>query len=250
MLFQIQSYVRSLITQHRDVLRVGPFLATFDRHSANPYLSYAVPDAGAAPTSAEVDALVTAYHQRQRPARLEYLPDLAPAVEPALLAAGFTVELRTAVLTLAPGAAVPHRPPAGIEIAVPGDVADLVDLVRVQRAAFGGDPSEVDAEDVAALLGDDGTITLFARDTATGAVVGAGSATAVLDGVSELVGIAVAPAYRRRGIATALTWRLTDLVSRAGADVPFLTPGDDAADRVYRAVGYRPTGDMLHLSSP
>ncbi|MEG3975323.1 hypothetical protein QT970_11950 [Microcoleus sp. herbarium8] len=55
---RIQSYLRFAASQQRDTERIGPFLATFSRHSANPYLNYAIPDDGAAPSLADVNALL------------------------------------------------------------------------------------------------------------------------------------------------------------------------------------------------
>lgn len=43
----IQAYIRSGMVRGRDAAQVGPFLATFSRRSANPYLNYAVPTNGA-----------------------------------------------------------------------------------------------------------------------------------------------------------------------------------------------------------
>ena len=78
--------------------------------------------------------------------------------------------------------------------------------------------------------------------------VGAASATPVADGVPEICGVAVPQPYRGRGIAAALTWRLTELARAAGANVPFVVPGGEDAARVYRRVGYQLAGQMLHLS--
>src|SRR5438067_11360253 len=86
---RIQSYLRFTAPRGRDHERIGPFLATFNRDTDNPYLNYAIPDDGATPAGADVAALVDAYRARGRKARLEYVASLAPAVEPALLAAGF-----------------------------------------------------------------------------------------------------------------------------------------------------------------
>ncbi len=247
MLAQIQSYVRTLVCRQRDVLRVGPFLATFDRHSSSPYLSYALPDAGALPTAGDVQALIDAYLERGRVPRFEYLPDLAPAVQQALSAAGFTEELRTTVMTVTSGEVVAQEPPAGIDVVRAATDADLADVLRIQYAAFGGHLADVRADEVARTRGD-GTLAVLARDSASGQPVGAASATAVVQAVSELGGFAVIKAYRGRGIAAALTWRLTELVGEAGAAVPFVSPGNEQAERVYRRAGYRPVGDMLHLS--
>jgi predicted GNAT family acetyltransferase len=60
--------------------------------------------------------------------------------------------------------------------------------------------------------------------------------------VSEVVGIATLPAYRRRGIGGALTSFLAaDALSR-GARTVFLSAGDSEIARVYERVGFRRIG--------
>jgi hypothetical protein len=63
--------------------RVGPLVASFDAHSAHPYRNYAIPDDQACPDAGQVGALIAAFTARGRTPRLEYLPGLCPAVEPA-----------------------------------------------------------------------------------------------------------------------------------------------------------------------
>lgn len=79
-LHRIQAYLRVAAPRGRDHARIGPFLATFNRGSDNPYLNYAIPDDGVAPQRAQIDALVTAYTGRNRKPRLEYIPSIAPKV--------------------------------------------------------------------------------------------------------------------------------------------------------------------------
>ncbi|MGB6165124.1 MAG: hypothetical protein WCF33_11635 [Pseudonocardiaceae bacterium] len=69
------------------------------------------------------------------------------------------------------------------------------------------------------------------------------------DGVSELATIGVRIPYRRRGIAAALTALLTRACPTAGITTPFLTLVGEAAERIYRSVGYRPVTEMLHISA-
>ena len=247
MLSDIQSYIRATVSRQRDSVPVGPFLATFDRFSPSPYLSYALPEPDAAPDVADIEALIGVFAARDRTPRLEYLPGLAPRVEAALAGAGFREELRTIVMTVHPGEAVPHVQPAGIDIVMATADDDIADLLRVQYEAFAGDASPVGPADVERARHDTGLVIL-AREVASGHAVGAASATPVADGVTEICGVAVRQPYRGRGIAAALTWRLTELAGAAGADVPFVVPGGEDAARVYRQVGYQLAGQMLHLS--
>ena len=110
----------------------------------------------------------------------------------------------------------------------------------MQYEAFAGDASPVGPADVERARHDRGLVIL-AREWRV-------SATPVADGVAEICGVAVPQPYRGRGIAAALTWRLTELAGAAGADVPFVVPGGEDAARVYRRVGYQLAGQMLHLS--
>ncbi len=44
---RIQSYLRKAVSQPRDTEQIGPFRASFSRHSTNPFLNYASSTAGA-----------------------------------------------------------------------------------------------------------------------------------------------------------------------------------------------------------
>src|SRR2546421_3670699 len=112
---EIQSYIRRAAPQGRDTARIGPFLATFDPGTALPYLSYAIPDDGASPDPGDALALIAAYTDRDRVPRLEYVPALAPEVEPVLLAAGFVAPARGPMMGCRPPAARPHPGPDGVQ---------------------------------------------------------------------------------------------------------------------------------------
>jgi predicted N-acetyltransferase YhbS len=253
---QLQQSVRLTTARDRDVERVGPFVATFDPHTDHPYLSYAIPDDGARPQPGDVAALAAAFRRRGRRPRLEYLPAVAPAVEAALLAGGFALEARLAVMTCVPGDAEAVPAPPGIAVAAPATDADLLGLSRAQRAAFGvGDEPASDddaqaADEVArrraALAA--GGLALVARDETTGAIVGGGVTTVPAGGVSELAGIGVLASHRRRGIAAALTAGLARAAFAAGQQLVWLTPGDDGAHRVYARAGFADRIEMVHIS--
>src|SRR5919198_928725 len=54
---RIHAYLRVAAPRGRDAERIGPFLATFNRDSDNPYLNYAIPDDGSTPSDDDVDSL-------------------------------------------------------------------------------------------------------------------------------------------------------------------------------------------------
>src|SRR5919199_1538048 len=113
---RIHAYLRVAAPRGRDSERIGPFLATFNRDTDNPYLNYAIPDDDAKPTPPEIDALVAAYRARDRKPRLEYIPSIAPDVEPALRAARFEVESRTPLMIYTAKVSGGREIPQGIEL--------------------------------------------------------------------------------------------------------------------------------------
>ena len=76
----------------------------------------------------------------------------------------------------------------------------------------------------------------------------AGMYTDIVEGVTELVGIATLHAYRRRGIGGALTVYATQTAFADGASLVFLTAANEGAGRVYQRVGFRPLGNQLLLA--
>ncbi|MGH3767169.1 MAG: GNAT family N-acetyltransferase [Pseudonocardiaceae bacterium] len=243
---RLHAYLRAHAGQRAH--RVGLFLASFDDHDAGVYRNYAVPDDGADPTPEQIAELITAFTDRNRIPRLEYLPELSPAVEPGLIAAGFTPERRLPIMTCRPADAPASPVVAGIELSLATTDEQLRQVAEAQNEAYG--QIETTDHDVARLRGTvaGGGLVALARDTTTGRGIGGGLFPPPHDGVSELAAIGVRSPYRRRGIATALTALLTRACGRVGITAPFLTPEDDGVARLYRSVGYRTVTEMLHIS--
>lgn len=249
---RLQEYVREVAVKRREVERIGPFTATFDPRSTNPYLSYAFPDGDATPSAEDVEALVAAYRRRERVPRLEYLPSVAPAVAATLTRGGFTVEAELAVMTCGAQDVVALPGPDGIVIEPPVTDDDLRGMRLAQHRAFGVGEPEVDDAELARQRESmaEGALAVLARDSATGAVVGGGVATVPAGGVTEIAGIGVLDTHRRRGIAGAITAALTSAATAAGIELAWLTPGDDGAHRVYARAGFRDKSTMLHMALP
>ena len=126
---RIQDALRHHAPRGRDTEQIGPFLATFTRDTANPYLNYAIPDDGGTATPDDIQALVDAYRARERKPRLEYIPSVAPTVEAALLEAGFEIEGRLPLMTCA----TPRfEVPVGIELVSPSTEEEFRGVAEVQ----------------------------------------------------------------------------------------------------------------------
>ncbi|MCP2340016.1 GNAT family N-acetyltransferase [Actinomadura rupiterrae] len=246
----VQAFLRTIPDDRR--LRVGPFTAKIDPDDPDLPFNHAVPDDGADPTPDDVAALIAAFHARARVPRLEYVPRAAPKVEAALLAAGLTPEGRYPLLVCPPSDVldVPLDPDIQVSLVPASATDDLWSVARITNAAFDAPPpADHDLTRMLRLLAEDGLIAA-ARDTTTGAIVGAGQLLPPRAGVAEVAGIATAPTHRRRGIAGAVTAALTRAGAQAGITTLFLTPADDQAARVYARVGYHKQAEALFISLP
>jgi predicted GNAT family acetyltransferase len=61
-------------------------------------------------------------------------------------------------------------------------------------------------------------------------------------GVSEIVGVATLPAFRRRGLAAVVVDCLIDHALAHGVTTVFLSAGSDDVARVYARLGFRRVG--------
>jgi ribosomal protein S18 acetylase RimI-like enzyme len=232
---RLQAFLRATAEARREAVRVGPFTAYFDPADDMKYLNYAIPDDDADPDRASIEDLREAFRARERLPRLELIAEAAPATAPALLAAGMSEELATPLMACAPGELVTTT--ADVAIAPVGSPAALA-VRNLQRIAFGQEPvEEAPTPDGRAVMG-----------TIDGAPVAAAAWTPVIEGASEIVGVATAAPYRRRGFAGALTAAAAQGAFDDGAALCVLSPGDEGAQRVYARAGFRRVATMLHLS--
>ena len=246
---RIQAAIRAAACRGRDSERAGPFFATFDPEDDNPFLNYAIPDADSTPQPDEVRALIAAYRKRVRRPRLEYLPSLAPGVEPALLAEGFEVEGRLPLMISTEVAGSPLPAVDGIELVSPSSEEDYRAAASVQWEAYEGRGS-VPEREVAGLrhAAATGGVVVLARDARTHEPAGAGLCTGPHEGYTELTSIGVRPSFRRRGIAAAMTgWLAREALAR-GVSVVFLMALGEAEARIYARAGFTPASEVLHIS--
>jgi ribosomal protein S18 acetylase RimI-like enzyme len=220
--------------------QAGPFCIGLDPHSNDPFRNYAVPVDGARPTPDDVQALVASFRQHGRIPRLEYVEASAPEVEAALTAAGFTVELRTPVMVSGPGIVLTPREPAGITVRTAAGDTDLHAATAVQHEAYEmpQPPGPHEVERLAGVIRRGGVVSV-AVDDASGQIVGTGlvDVTGPGTGTGELAAVAVRAAFRRRGIASALSAHLAKTAHSRAITLVFLEaePGEE---QVYRRTGF------------
>lgn len=241
MLHNIQSSLRENV--RAGARQVGPFLVTFDADTDSPFRNYAVPDDGAAPTAAEVAELIAVFERAQRKPRLEYVAP-APAVDAALDAAGFTVDIRLPLLVLEE-----LRVPAissDVRFAAVTSDEDLRATALVQNIAYGA-PAEVSDADVARLRQNNergGRVVLGWHGETP---AGAGLYTGPQFGLVQLAAVGVLPEFRRRRIASGVTAELTRL-ALADGHAPYLEAESENEKHVYEPLGYHAIGEMITIS--
>jgi predicted GNAT family acetyltransferase len=213
-----------------------------------PFLNYAIPDDGADPDDAELDALVAAFRKAERMPRVEFLPSVAPILESALTSRGWTVEDRLPLMTCTARTLCIVVPPSGTLIEPPRDDRELFEMNRLQHEIF-DEAEPADERSVARLRAtlDRGGRALIGRDVETRAVVGAAQTVAPSGGATEVVGVVVAPSHRKRGLAAAMVSSLARECLGTGLATVFLeaAPGADGA---YRNAGFRRTSTSMHIS--
>jgi len=234
----IQSCLRAGIESRST--KVGPFLVLINSGSDNPFSNYAVPTDGAAPTSADVTALIDFCTSRKRLPRLEYVRP-APAVDAPLAAAGFDVA-GTLTLMAIETELTPPPDATGYEIRLVTSEPELRQAVATQNTAYGEPDTEPNPGGLVRAIAEGGCVAL-AVATATGAPTGAGAYTPPQGGLVEIAGVGVLPEHRRRGIGALVTWRLSAEAIRLGHQ-PFLQVEKDEPLRVYQRIGYRVIGEM------
>jgi ribosomal protein S18 acetylase RimI-like enzyme len=238
---RVQASIRAVNAADRESVPAGPCTLYRHRTSDHPYLNYAVPDAGASRWQGIGDLRATFEALGLRP-RLEFIAECAPGLEVALAAGGFELEARIAVMTCPAGGLVEVPPPAGVTIAAVTSAGDVRAYLEIGAEAFGEPPPsdeqvERSSPPVRGLLAQ-----------LDGVPAGIGSRSAVAEGVCEITGIGVRERFRRRGIAAAITAAAAVAAFADGAELCFLTPGDDGAERVYARAGFVRAGTtMVHM---
>ncbi|MFJ6997275.1 GNAT family N-acetyltransferase [Streptomyces sp. NPDC003090] len=247
---QVQSSAVANLRRRPVVVETGGFVAGFTPDTDSPYMNYATPLPGAKPMEQDVAALIGVFRERGLLPRLEFAPQAAPAVAPALRAAGFATEAVHEYLVCTPHTLTAPESADSPRVESPATEEEFAELDAALAEAFGGvfAPSPQGAARLRRTQRSGGAVR-FVRDP-EGGIVGGASCSPPAEGTAELSGVGTRPAYRGRGIAAAVTAALTEAMFAGGAGSVWLEYSGEGSRRVYERVGYRPQGTRLYLSLP
>jgi len=235
-------------------------LTLFVRREGWPY--YARPTLGRTADIGpdELTAVLARQRKLDLPRALEWVHETTPSLLATARAVGMTVE-ECPLLVLQGD---PMSPPDSRVRLVSADDPDLALVRAAVDVGFGtagtavGEASTAERDvsaarpqtgpRIAALIEAGLMVFAGAFDPAAGPV-GGGSHNPRGD-ATEIVGVAVLPAFRRQGLATALTALLARDAREHGVGLVFCSAQDDDVARVYESVGFRRVGTACVAEAP
>ncbi|HEX8826134.1 MAG TPA: GNAT family N-acetyltransferase [Archangium sp.] len=248
---RLQSYMRHAARERYEAIPVKPF--TVFLHAFDPliYFNYAIPDGSVTGDVREpLRRLRAEFQERKRVPRFEYVAELAPNLEAALLANGFRLEAEARVMVCTRESFTPTPMPEGLSFSVLTSESSREEIrvyCETARRGFSQDESyEASEEEVSKTLGElkEGR-SVLGRVEGVPAVVG--TFTAPHGGIAELGGVATLERFRKRGLGSAVTSRVAREAFEGSVDVLFLSTVTEEAGRIYERVGFRFLTRMLFL---
>lgn len=251
LLARVDAYLDVVQRDSADVEQVGPFTLFVSRA---PYPLYARPRHGGTDdvTAADLPVLAARCGEVGMPLAVEWVEEVTPSVAGVVHAAGLAVE-RYPLLVLTAEAF--RRPPAAdVRLEVSSTAAELGRARAVANVAFGHGGTAIGTagvaeRDEAAAGNDPDRLQWFVDDassgrtiTVTGAVepdgVVASGTVKPVDGAAEIMGVATLPAFRRRGLALAVTAALVEAAFERDVELVLLSADSDDVARVYERLGF------------
>jgi len=263
---RLERHLRESLRRHTTTARADPFTCFLHPATADPALNVAIPDeplegrrlhiqtqepdeAAAAPPQKDEAvgaALVKAHfvaHGR-RP-RIEFLDECHPGLAEVLQANGFREEGRTSLLGCTRASWRQVDPPPGVRIEpllpdVPWKVARQ--YLQVQREAYKLEmpvPEEGPPGFWPALALGAGLLVLVDGEPAA-----AGGITPHTDGLSDVRGLAVRDAYRRRGLGAFLLSALGRVAHETGVEALLVIPEGPGAQSIAERAGFAPVATL------
>lgn len=245
LLSQLDDYLDAAPARASVVERVGPYRLYLRRDSLQPELTYARPIRGERPgTLDEISAVTAAFRAHGRSPRWEYLEELNPELAALLVAGGF-----------------PPPTPRPLQVVTAEsfrqETTTIASIRRITQeetqatdallaSVFGGNPEEADGSFLRGVL-ERGACAIAAF--VGGEPVAAGLHTP-LGATTEVAGVGTAPAWRRRGLAGAVTSALVGDALAQGCGCIFLSAADEGVARIYGRLGFTRVGTACDTQLP
>jgi ribosomal protein S18 acetylase RimI-like enzyme len=187
------------------------------------------------PEASVVAAEVCFDRARWRPA-FDLADGAHPDLEAVLVDRGFDVVVTRPGMVGSTAVSSSGPVPEGVrlDLAVSPDRDQIIEL---QRQSFDLHPDTAKGLVPNAVFADPDAALVVARDELLPGAPIVGSVTVHLDPTAAIVGAAVLPSHRRRGIGSALTSAALALAGRHGADLAWLQASPDG-EPLYRRLGF------------
>jgi ribosomal protein S18 acetylase RimI-like enzyme len=255
LLTSIDGYLDAVPRPATRVEEIGPFTLFVNEGIGWRY--YARPTVGAERfTPSDIEVVLERQRRLDQPLEFEWLVDASPGVGPAAESAGLQVVEHP--LMHVPVEDFRPRPTLeGALVRMVGSGDDLATITAIAMVSFdspGTATSPIGAESLAGRAGgiDAGKLE-FARDrlareltiTAVALVDGipvASGSHQPINGLTEIVGVACLPAFRRRGLGAAVTSALAEDAFQRNISTVFLSADDESVARIYSRLGFREIG--------
>jgi ribosomal protein S18 acetylase RimI-like enzyme len=263
LLSSIDGYLDAVPRPATRVEEIGPFTLFVNEGIGWRY--YARPTVGAGRfTSSDVQIVLDRQRELDQPLEFEWLVDVTPDVGPATESAGLRVVERP-LMHLPVGDFRPRTAPDGALVRLVGSGDDLATITAVAMVSFDSPGTGVSPIGTESLAGRAGRLVAgrleFARDriareltiTAVAFVEGSPVASGShqpMNGLTEIVGVACLPAFRRRGLGAAVTSTLARDAFQRQVETVFLSADDESVARIYGRLGFRTIGRVGAAAPP
>jgi GNAT superfamily N-acetyltransferase len=236
MLATLERYYDTVPRAVADAETIGPF-TLFVAREGWPYYARPRLDGNASFGASDVRDVLARQRNLGVPRHLEWVHETTPTLLPAARQVGVPVD-ECALMVLDGTVARPPTDGVAVRMLDPADPGFTTARSAVDAGFSGRDVLR--PEPVAETIADrvtQGLMRVAGAFAADGRAIGGGS-HAPREGVTELTGIAVVPAWRRRGVGAALTAVLADDAQTQGAKTVFLSAASEPVARVYQRVGF------------
>ncbi|GHV49505.1 hypothetical protein FACS1894181_08630 [Bacteroidia bacterium] len=216
------------------------------------YFNYAIPSTSIFKDfEVEYSTIEKIFKENNRQIRFEFLEEAAPLLPHLLSSAGLKEEYRGDFMICTGDS---HLIPAPVDDFLVSELnssstpTNLKEFKFIQEIVFNQNDglhlSMIDEQDVISRIGKGLGFVGHMKDTP----VSACQYTEIIDGITELAGIATLPDYRCRGLGGKITSIAAGTAYRNGANLVCLSAADANASHVYSNAGFKKFATMLAYS--